>query len=64
MLSRTGRPPCAGMCKIMIVSERWPLIALSLPVASCSSCLLVRPWRLSEPVISQLVPAEATGRPG
>ena len=63
MLTRTGRPPFDGMCKIRIVSERWPLIALSLPVASCRSCFLVRPWRLSDPVISQFVPAPAAGRP-
>jgi hypothetical protein len=43
--------------------ERDPLIELG-PVASWRSCFLVRPWRLSSPVMSQFVPAEATGRPG
>jgi len=43
MLISTGGWPFDGMCKSRIVSERWPLIALSLPVAYWSSCFLVRP---------------------
>jgi hypothetical protein len=49
------------MCSSMIVSDRLPLMLW--PSASCASCDRVRPPRLSEPVISQLVPAVAAGRP-
>jgi len=44
----------------MIVSDRRPLI--SCPVASLRSSLRVRPCLLSDPVISQFVPAPWTGR--
>ena len=63
MLIRTAGPPFDGMCSSRIVSERSPSAALSEPVASCFSCAAVRPWRLSEPVISQFWPAETAGRP-
>ena len=42
----------------MIVSERLPL--MSCPRASWFSSCLVSPARLSEPVISQFVPAEVS----
>ena len=63
MLTRTGFPPPDGMCRIRIVSERSPSASLSGPVASFRSCRLVSPWRLSEPAISQFVPADTAGRP-
>ena len=56
MLTSVGRVPLAGRCRSMIVSERPPV--MSRPRASWFSCCVVRPPRLSEPAISQFVPAE------
>ena len=53
MLTRTGRPPLAGRCSSMIVSDR---VSVSWPACSWSSC-----WVVSvpvEPVISQFCPAD------
>ncbi len=58
MLTSVGRVPLAGTCRSMIVSERLP--EMSWPTASVFSCCLVSPARLSEPVISQFVPAEVS----
>ena len=62
MLISSGWPPPEGMCSTMMVSDRCP--PMSKPVCSFLICLSVRPWRLSEPVISQLEPWPWTGRPG
>ncbi|MGA9311245.1 MAG: hypothetical protein WBV74_12850 [Pseudonocardiaceae bacterium] len=48
----------------MIVSVRPPPAAASSPVVSLDSWSGVRPARLSEPTISQLVPAVPAIRPG
>jgi hypothetical protein len=45
----------------MIVSVRLPAVS---PVVSLAFSSSVSPSRLSEPTISQFVPAAAAGRPG
>ena len=62
MLTSVGVVPLAGMCKIMMVSERAPV--MSCPSVSVASVPRLSPVRLSEPVISQFVPDVGAGRPG
>ena len=54
--------PKPGTCTSRMVSVR-PL-PISPPVASSACCSGVRPWRLSEPTSSQVVPLPAAGRSG
>ena len=62
-LSSVGFVELSGRCAIMIVSVRCPPASPESPVASRSSSAADRPWRLSEPTISQFVPDAAAGRP-
>ena len=50
----TSTAPLLPLCSSMMVSVRWPT---SPPVARSFSSCAVRPCRLSEPTISQLVPS-------
>jgi hypothetical protein len=54
--------PMPGTCTNRMVSVR-PL-PTSPPVASSACYSGVRPWRLSEPTSSHVVPLAAAGRPG
>ncbi len=54
--------PLSPTCRIIIESLRLPSVSCPVCRSSCSES--VRPWRLSEPTISQLVPLPAAGRPG
>ena len=54
--------PSLGTCTNRMVSVR-PL-PMSPPVASSACCSGVRPWRLSDPTSSQVVPLAAAGRSG
>ena len=56
------RDPNAGTWTSSMVSVR-PL-PVSPPVASACCCSTVRPWRLSEPTSSQVLPRPDAGRPG
>jgi hypothetical protein len=54
--------PMPGRCTSRMVSVR-PL-PMSSPVVSSACCCGVRPWRLSEPTSSHVVPLPVAGRSG